>query len=351
MSLGYGQERVREPFPIRKPGSGIQVEPSVTPQPAKAHGLPKLKLLLPRYIEARNLSGDAPLRNGSETPLRFTRDHKLAQEWELVLLAAGLSPRMHWSRDGIVLSVPEEEVEKADAGLAAYDSEASPKPPERVEPEGPASLAAGLAVAAMLLVFFYTTVEWNPIVPWFERGSADAERILQGEFWRTVTALTLHADLVHAASNAIGTAIFLGAASSILGPGVGCVSVLLAGAGGNLANALVQGSPHVSIGASTSVFGAVGVLGGLGLVRRRRSAMQRRRAWVPIAAALALLGMLGTTGQRVDIWAHLFGLVFGAVVGISFGFAAPRRPKFHVQWVSGSAALAVIIYCWVLALG
>ena len=105
---------------------------------------------------------------------------------------------------------------------------------------------------------------------WFERGSADADRILHGELWRTVTALTLHADLAHVLSNAIGITVFLGALSSIMGPGLSSALVLLAGAGGNLANALIHGSSHVSIGASTSVFGAVGMLGGLGLARRGR---------------------------------------------------------------------------------
>ena len=130
-------------------------------------------------------------------------------------------------------------------------------------------------------LFFFITVAWYPTAQWFERGSADADRILLGELWRTVTALTLHANLAHVLSNAIGITLFLGALSTILGPGLGSALVLLAGAGGNLANALVHGSAHVSVGASTSVFGAVGMLGGLGLARRGRKKLPRRRAWLP----------------------------------------------------------------------
>jgi rhomboid protease GluP len=126
--------------------------------------------------------------------------------------------------------------------------------------------------------------------------------------------------------------------------------VLLAGAGGNLANALVHGSAHVSVGASTSVFGAVGMLGGLGLARRGRKKVPRRRAWAPVAAALALLAMLGTGGERVDVLAHLFGFLFGAVLGLFFAFVTPRPPGFRIQWAWGSAAAAVLIYCWTLAL-
>jgi rhomboid protease GluP len=286
-----------------------------------------------------------------EIPLRVTADHHLVEEWELVLLAQGLSPRVRQSSDGFVLSVPEEDAERARAGLLAYESENSAKLEEGSELVGaPRSLAASAIPGLVILLFFSVTVLWMPNLPWFERGSADAQRILNGELWRVVTALTLHADIVHAASNAVAAALFLSAVSGVLGAGVGGALVLLAGAGGNLANAFFQGSPHISIGASTSVFGAVGVLGAVGTVRRRRRALSKRRAWLPIAAALALLAMLGTEGQHVDIWAHFFGLLVGGVLGILTAFVAPRAPGAQIQWACGSAAVAALVYCWTLAL-
>jgi rhomboid protease GluP len=289
------------------------------------------------------------MNQDSQILLRITSDRHLAEEWELVLLAQGLTPILHPSPDGVILSVPETEVNRALVSLSAYERENPRELVERVEPLEPGSLLAGIVVALMLLIFFFITVQWLPALPWFDRGSADAQRILQGELWRTVTALTLHADIAHALSNAIATALFLTAVSTMLGVGFGGALVLLAGAGGNLANAYLQGLPHDAVGASTAIFGAVGLLGSVGMTRRRRKGFSRWRVWLPVAAALALFGMLGSGGQRVDIWAHLFGLLIGAVLGIIIAWIAPHTPGLRIQWICGTAAVGALVYCWTLA--
>jgi membrane associated rhomboid family serine protease len=274
-----------------------------------------------------------------------------------VLEAEGLSPSVRSGPEGFALGIPADEAERAADIISAYESEKRDRESRREqesqrepEPVAAGGVVAGLAVAAALLVFFFLTGPRNATVIWFERGSADAERILLGELWRTVTALTLHADFAHVLANALVGAVFLSAVCGALGAGVGCALVLLSGAGGNLANALFQSSHHLSVGASTAVFGAVGLLSGLAVARRRRQQSLRRHAWVPIGAGLAILAMLGTTGERVDLWAHLFGLLVGGVLGIPVGFALRRPPGPLAQWAFGGAALMAVLYCWGLAL-
>ena len=292
------------------------------------------------------------MSHDSDIFLRATADERLTQEWELVLLAQGLSPSLRRSQSMNILSVPQCEVDRARACLLAYESETHQKladPHEAVVSSS--SVEVSVLTAILILVFFTVTVVSNPTISWFERGSADAHKIINGELWRTVTALTLHADVAHAASNAAAVAVFLGAVSGMLGTGLGGALILLAGACGNLVNAFLHGSPHVAVGASTSVFGAVGLLGGLVMITKRRRASSRRRAWLPIAAAFALFGMLGTAGQRVDVGAHLLGLLVGSVLGVVIGLVAPRTLGFRIQWTCGGAAIAVLVYCWILALG
>jgi membrane associated rhomboid family serine protease len=291
------------------------------------------------------------MKDRSEVVLRVTADSRLADEWALVLITQGLSPSLHHDEGGVVLSVPAAEVEMALAGLAAYEKENTAPVRNQNRADDFASLIAGIVVAGVLILSHAVAVRWKEAAPWFDQGSAEASRILDGELWRTVTALTLHADLVHLFSNAVTAAIFVTALSSIVGAGLAFALVVLAGACGNLANALMQGSSHISVGASTAIFGTVGVLGTLGLVRRRREPARRRRAWIPIAAALGLLAMLGTGTGRTDLLAHLFGFFCGALLGVPVGLFFPIMPGQVMQWVCGSATALVLIYCWTLALG
>lgn len=167
----------------------------------------------------------------SETPLRSARQRRLAEEWALVLAAEGLASRVRQTPEGFALSVPVDAAEAASEILAAYDREnrshqAARRRPERVPDFSP----VGFAVFGLLLAFFHVTGPRNPALVWFERGSADSGRIVAGELWRAVTALTLHADLTHALANSLSGTLFLGVVCGALGPGLGAALVLLAGA-------------------------------------------------------------------------------------------------------------------------
>jgi rhomboid protease GluP len=286
-----------------------------------------------------------------ETRLRVTTSRKLADEWALVLVAEGLSPSVWEGTQGVVVSVPPQEVEQATKALLAYESENPVAPPVPDEWTGSAPLYVALVYSVLLLDFFFITDVWNSEVRWIEVGAADAALIVQGEWWRAITALMLHADLKHVLGNVIAGAIFLHVVCRAMGPGFGSLTMLGAGAGGNLANAFFYGSLHISIGASTAVFGALGLMGGMGVVSRRRRGAQGRHIWVPIVAGLAVLAMLGTAGERVDLLGHLFGFLVGGALGIVVGIAVPRPPEGRIQWALVSTTIMLIGVCWGLALG
>jgi rhomboid protease GluP len=290
------------------------------------------------------------MTDAGHVTLRTTPERGQADEWMLVLSAEKFSPTLTRVSWGFVVSVPADQGERASAVLAAYDIEHVPDPHDA--PDEPGSTwgwTVALGVVAALFGFFLVSGERLSNTVWFARGSADADLILTREPWRVVTALTLHSDLVHVLGNCLFGALFFGAAFRSLGAGLGSLLVLLAGAGGNWATALFYGSHHSSVGASTAVFGAIGLLGGLAWVRRSRRGERGSRAWAPIAAALALLAMLGM-GQRADLIAHFLGLAVGSALGLVVAISLPRRPGPIAQWLLAGISLAMLIGCWELAL-
>jgi membrane associated rhomboid family serine protease len=203
----------------------------------------------------------------------------------------------------------------------------------------------------MLVLFYGVTGPASDSSAWFVRGTAVSERILQGQVWRTVTALTLHADTLHVLGNALTGSIFLSAVNRRLGDGRGPLLVLLAGALGNGLNALWYRTGHLSIGASTAVFAAVGILAATQLAIDRSTGP---RSWLekaaPIVGGLALLGMLGASPHS-DLLAHLFGLIAGILVGFAFGSVVRRRQPSSTVVQIGCAFLtaAIILGSWGLA--
>ena len=128
--------------------------------------------------------------------------------------------------------------------------------------------------------------------------------------------------------------------------------LLASGMLGNLANAWLQNPAHRAIGASTAIFGAVGLLAAISMVRYRHHLRPRRRWTLPIAAALGLLSMLGAGGENTDIGAHLFGFLFGLPLGCGAELAMERwgRPGKKVNAMLVVASAGIVVSAWSAAL-
>ena len=81
-------------------------------------------------------------------------------------------------------------------------------------------------------------------------GMMDGTALAHGEWWRLFTAIWLHADSAHLATNLVFGLLFLGLAMGRYGPGPGLRAAYLAGVGGNLATWSVYGESHRGLGAS-----------------------------------------------------------------------------------------------------
>ncbi len=283
----------------------------------------------------------------SESLLGVTPSRRLADEWALVLASQGVRSRVGGTGQGWGVWVAAEDVARAEPALADWEHENRPVPLPARHPvwEGRAPVAAALLIASALLLFHLVSGPAAAGSHWFERGSATA-RIVSDEPWRAITALCLHADAGHAMANAVAGGLFLTLWLRVLGPGVGALLALAAGALGNVLNAGLQSPGHVSVGASTAVFAAVGLLAGAAALRREGRPVRRHPAWVALAAGLALLGMLGTAGERTDLWAHAFGLLAGVVLGAAAAWRWVRPPGAAFQLVSAVVFVVLLIAAW-----
>jgi membrane associated rhomboid family serine protease len=295
--------------------------------------------------EPDDATGDLPVPGGTR---------RRAEEWALVLASQGISSRVLPGDAGYRLEVDPADRARARAALTAYERENAPRPGEPVatdtpEPVGEPGLA-GVWVALVLLGCHALATRAAFHEAAYARGVADAHAILAGEWWRTITALFLHADLAHVAGNALFGVYFVSAVTRSLGPGLGLATVLAAGALGNALNAVGHPGGHASLGASTAVFGAIGILAGRALARRNRSGLRGARLLLPVGAGLGLLGMLGTSGARVDLFAHIYGLLAGGLLGVVTQLVLHhRRPGPWAQAAWGAGVLGVLAGAFTLA--
>ncbi|HDL08421.1 MAG TPA: rhomboid family intramembrane serine protease [Desulfobacteraceae bacterium] len=177
---------------------------------------------------------------------------------------------------------------------------------------------------------------------------SSAFHILHGELYRSVTSLMLHAGPLHLMGNIAGIAIFGTAVCTIMGWGVGWFMILATGIVGNLTNALLYTSGHISVGASTAVFGAIGILSASQFFKKFKQSGQKIKAFLPLSCGLALLGILGS-GEHSDLMAHLFGFLAGIVLGSLYSIFVKEPKTKGYQAGSLLLTLCLLAMAWLKA--
>jgi rhomboid protease GluP len=264
----------------------------------------------------------------------------------VILASAGIFCQITGQPDNWTVSVFPENIERALVEIESYFQENREPPDEADDWSGiPHKIYTGIGAALGLLAGHIFMIHHGGIPIFTEKYGASASAILNGEIYRTVTALMIHANSVHLVGNMAALALLFTVVCSVQGFGVGSFCLLASGALGNYATALLYRSAHLSIGASTAVFGAVGILISHQTFSGFRAVGQRFRAWLPLGGGLCLLGLF-SEGEHTDILAHLFGLGSGMAVGCIFDFLVKKPPGLSSQNLFLSLTLAVILLSW-----
>lgn len=289
------------------------------------------------------------MEHGYEVVVRTRNRHEYS-DLHLVLDSAGI-PARGVQRDGWwCILVHEADASRALTELAAYQSEnrsvaAVPRPIYG---------GAGLGVFLYLVIviaFAVVTFHDGYGFDWYAAGRMHAKLVTQGELWRVVTALMLHTDTPHVVGNLAFGAVFGLLAGQALGGGFAWLSIVLGGALGNGLNAVLRPPEHLSIGASTAVFAALGIVVAQSVWTWRSHSDRWVRRWSPLIGGLLLFAYTGIGDEGTDVLAHVTGMLGGMLFG-SLALLVPPGGLSSTAWqrVAAVAALAILAGAWTVGL-
>ena len=270
-------------------------------------------------------------------------------EAALVLSAVGIDNAVERNQLGWCLLVDAADQAQAHQQLQDYWHENRPNPDNPIQAEVIDSGWHGV-LGYMAVIWLVPALSSFSAIDFHSAGRLDAGAVVNGEWWRAATALTLHADIAHIASNSLFGCVFGLFVGRYLGSGLGWLLVLLCGVTANLCNAYVQPEQFRAIGASTATFAALGIVPAFGWRRGFFRGRGFKRGFAPIFAAIALLAYTGFGAENVDALGHIFGFMAGIAMGLAVANIDLARMSEADQQRAGIAAILLITTAWLFAL-
>ncbi|MFX1575385.1 MAG: rhomboid family intramembrane serine protease [Promethearchaeota archaeon] len=143
------------------------------------------------------------------------------------------------------------------------------------------------------------------------------------EYWRLITSIFLHANIIHLFSNMIALLLF--GATVENNPYVSKLEFILiyfiSGLIGNLFSLFLLPTYAISLGASGAIFGLIGAAFII--------IATENRALLPLALLYLAFYIFASFSPGINIWAHIFGLIGGMSIGY---IIYSRRKKLRVEY-------------------
>lgn len=290
------------------------------------------------------------MESAANTRLISVRDAQQARDWALALMSQGIESTVIEDENAGVVAL---EVAAAQCGAALrvlkqYHVENRGWGMRRELPVVHLSFNwACLGWAAiMILIHSLATLPGSRMVA---AGVLATSVLTAHEWWRLLTAMTLHNDPGHLASNLVTGILLLGLSMARYGVGWGLLGPWLAGALANLSALFIYGAGYQSLGASGMVLAALGILTVAGM----SEALRQRPGWKPMLATLSaglMLFVLTGSNPASDLVVHLGGFGFGLAVGGVLEFLLVAHRGNRLQSLALTACLASAALAWLLAL-
>lgn len=236
---------------------------------------------------------------------------------------------------------------------------------ERAERRYAISLFSRATPAAYALLAFNIGV--FVLMAIVSRGSEDPATLIafgaktngllrNGEWFRLVTPIFIHAGLLHLLLNSYALWVVGTQVEKLYGSARFLAIYLLSGVGGVAGSYFGQVFLHKpfdapSVGASGAIFGLFGVLAVFGFRYRREMPPAIRRAVTAGVLPVIVVNLfIGASIPFIDNSAHIGGLLTGAALTLIIPYIAPGRERVSKTGLLIIAlCLAVIVYCFAQA--
>jgi rhomboid protease GluP len=158
-----------------------------------------------------------------------------------------------------------------------------------------------------------------------DAGALARANVMQGEWWRMLTATFLHGGIDHLLGNAISLYTLGMACEHAFGTPRYAATYFAAGIGGSVFSALL--SPGPSVGASGAIFGLMGALIAYLIKHQDRFHVRDKRVGIVLLIWAGYTLALGLTTPFVDNGAHIGGMLTGIVAGLVIEPRLPERRR------------------------
>lgn len=281
------------------------------------------------------------------------RSQRKAHEAGLAILAAGGTYWVYPDQDTFVLVVRRNDAKRLGNEVRIYGIKNRFWP--RVSPDL-AEQQISRIPTFLFLLFLVLAFLLQGSTPEIEALGMNSSKAFwnQNQWWRLITAVALHADLGHLMGNLFGMGLFGYFTARYLGNGLGWMAILATACVSNLTNVIIHmDSDFLSLGASTAVFGALGLVTGFPVGSYLRTGRQiSKRQWlIPLSGGLMLLAWLGGGTVRTDVAGHLWGFLAGLLLaGVLAKFEIHAKISKKGQAVLLVATWTLLILAWLFAL-
>jgi membrane associated rhomboid family serine protease len=291
---------------------------------------------------------------------------RACDERAFVLTAVGIESEIELDGDAYAVRVDATVRAHALHHLWQYEEERrSARLPEPAMELQPHAWQGSLLFAIVLLLVPLAVAQGWSQSDLYAVGVMDPPRIIAGEWWRAWTALTLHGDAAHLLGN-LGAGVLLGySAAQVWGNARAWAMIVTAAALANLLEAFAAGAGYVSLGASTILFAALGLVAAWTWRTRRQFAHNSMRRWAPLVAGIVVLALFGGGGgdpqaavdplaasdSHTNVLSHALGFITGSLAGVAAATQRGARLLSRTPaWMAAAVAAGPVLLAWSMAL-